>query len=703
MNILTRTGALDQFRFIAALLVIANHISPLISFNDEVDFVFTRIIARIAVPFFLMVSGYFLYSYIDKGDTRYIINFCKKIGLLYAASILMFLPLNIYAGHFAGEYGWGQFIKDLFVNGTFYHLWYLPGLITGVLIVVLLVKIIGFRRTTSISVFLYIIGLFGDSYYGVTTQLPWLEGFYSQIFAVSDYTRNGVFMVPIFLVMGMLIYRRQHAKRSVATKVWLAVCTALLIAEGMLLHSLYLQRHDSMYVMLVPTMYFVFMYLLELRGKGSKEIRTVATMIYIIHPWMIVLVRFIARLLHLEEFLIDHSFLHYLAVSILSYGTAQLFVLLWQRVRTKPSATSRAWVEIDLDALRDNIKALKALIPQKTSIMAVVKANAYGHGAVRVAKALYKDGIRSFAVATLAEGIELRKNGVRGDILILGYTDPQQVRLLKKYHLMQTVIDLTHARALNEQGIKIKVHLKIDTGMHRLGVDASKLTELEEMFACTYLMIEGVFSHLAVSDRLEEANVTYTKKQIERFDKIIRWLRSKGYATGKRHIQASYGILNYPHLRYDFVRAGIALYGVLSNHDRVLSKVDLKPALSIKARVATVKPLLPGEYVGYGKTYAATDPKQIATVTIGYADGMPRNVSTGFVLIRGQRAPIVGRICMDQLMVDVTNIDGVQANDIVTIIGTDGSEQITCEDFAERCGTISNEILSRLGSRLVYV
>ncbi|MEW9109569.1 MAG: serine racemase VanT catalytic subunit [Cytobacillus gottheilii] len=701
---MSKTGSLDSFRLIAAFLVIANHTSPLLSYGENGDFILTRIIARVAVPFFLMVSGYFLYKYIDNGDNAYILSFCKKIAILYALSILLYLPLNLYAGHYETA-NWGQeFIKDIVFDGTFYHLWYFPGLILGVMIVAFLVRKIGLKFTFFISLILYVIGIFGDSYYELTETFSSLEAFYETVFTLSDYTRNGVFMVPIFLVMGMLIYKGNHAIPFQRNLLFFVISLSLLILEGLLLHALELQRHDSMYIMLIPAMYFLFRSLLQIRGKSSKDLRSISTIMYIIHPWMIVLVRLTAEIFNLEKWLVENSLVHFIGVSFLSFAAARIATIVWKRrKKINPPPTSRAWAEIDLQALRGNARQLKGILPEKTKLMAVVKANAYGHGAVKIAKELSDSGINSFAVATLAEGIELRRNGIKSDILILGYTPAQSIRIIKKYNFTQTVIGLEHAKELNKHAVSISVQIKIDTGMHRLGTDASQLAELKEMYNCKHLTITGVFSHLAVSDSLDKDDIAFTNRQIDRYNQTIQWLESQHLPVGHQHIQASYGILNYPHLQYDYARAGITLYGVLSQKDRVNTNAQLKPVLSIKARVAMVKTLHTGEALGYGRAFTAASTMKTAVITIGYSDGIPRNMANGHVLIRSQKAPIVGRICMDQLLVDVSEIEGVQADDIVTLIGRDGSQQISAEDVAESCGTITNELLSRLGERLGYV
>lgn len=367
-----------------------------------------------------------------------------------------------------------------------------------------------------------------------------------------------------------------------------------------------------------------------------------------------------------------------------------------------PPANHRAWAEISLNALRHNAMLLQNILPGRCKLMAVVKANAYGHGDLLVAKALNQSGIRAFAVATLEEAIHLRVNGVLGEILILGYTNPKNIACLVRYRLTQTVFDQSYARALNAGGKKVNVHLKIDTGMHRLGLDYTDLSGMESIFRCKNLNVTGIFSHLCISDSLAEEAVSFTNTQIRRFYNVITCLERKGYDTGKIHIQSSYGILNCPDLSFDYARAGIVLYGVMSRNDRTRIQLDLRPVLSVKARIASVKEIKAGESVSYGKEFTAETNMRIATVTIGYADGIPTVYSRAgaHVLLHSERAPITGRICMDQLVIDVTHIAGVKPDDVVTLIGTDGAERIRCEEMAEKCGMITNELLSRLGSRL---
>lgn len=362
----------------------------------------------------------------------------------------------------------------------------------------------------------------------------------------------------------------------------------------------------------------------------------------------------------------------------------------------------RAWIELDIDNLAYNIRQFRKILSPKCAIMPAVKANAYGHGAVLIAKALQDLEIKDFCVASVNEAVELRKAGILGQILILGYTSPNQFSDLVKYNLTQTVVDYPYAKLLNDFGQVIFVHIGIDTGMHRLGERSENIKEICKIWEFDNLKITGVYSHLCMSDGASDAERDITLKQIEEFNMVINFLHRKGIHHFKAHIQGSYGVLNYPALKFDYARLGIALYGVLSSpKDRIISKTKLKPVLSLKARIACVKQLHKGEALGYGLTYKAGKEMQIATIAVGYADGIPRELSNkGFVLINGQKAAIVGRVCMDQLMVDVTDIKGVSCGDEAIFIGKSGNSEIMAADLADSINTISNEILSQLGSRL---
>lgn len=363
---------------------------------------------------------------------------------------------------------------------------------------------------------------------------------------------------------------------------------------------------------------------------------------------------------------------------------------------------SSAFIEINTEHLKHNVQILSSLLPSKCKLMAVVKANAYGHGDAIISHQLHKLGIDTFAVANLAEGIHLRESGITGDILILGYTLPKEASTLAHYALTQTIIDSSYAKELNSYQIPLKVHIKLDTGMHRLGESYHHFDNIKDFFQLPNLQITGTFSHLCMADSPFAEDVAFTQRQISHFLETTHWMTKNHYNPGKIHIQGSYGILNYPDIPCDYARPGIALYGAFScGNDRLHSKINLKPVLSLKARIASIRQICAGETVGYGRAYHATNPTTIATVTLGYADGLPRNFSNeeNYVLVHGKMAPIIGRICMDQFMIDITGIDEVHTGDIITIIGSDGTQRILAESIADHCGTITNELLCRLGER----
>ena len=369
----------------------------------------------------------------------------------------------------------------------------------------------------------------------------------------------------------------------------------------------------------------------------------------------------------------------------------------------KSSDCGRAWVEIDLGALAHNVAELRSRLPCGCELMAVVKADAYGHGAMQVAAQLQLEGVESFAVATVGEGVSLREGGLAGDILVLGYTHPDDAALLSAYRLTQLVVDGAHAKALDAADHKIGVHIAVDTGMHRLGM--SDLDEIEGVYALGNLLVGGVATHFASSDSLEEGDLEFTNTQMERFQSTLDALKCRGREVGKVHTQASYGIYNFPDMQCDYARAGIALYGVMSHSGDTKIKPALRPVMSLRALIAQVRWIGAGESVSYNRTFTASEPRKIATVCIGYADGVPRQMSGngGLCIVHGRKVPIIGLVCMDMLVIDVTGDDAVAAGDIVTLIGKDGGEEIRCEDAAAASGTITNDILCRLGGRLPRV
>ena len=275
-----------------------------------------------------------------------------------------------------------------------------------------------------------------------------------------------------------------------------------------------------------------------------------------------------------------------------------------------------------------------------------------------------------------------------------------------KYDLTQTVVDLGHALRLNAQRRTVKVHIKVDTGMHRLGFAADETEVLAKVCKLKYLKLCGIYTHLCVSDSLAAEDAAYTGGQIDRFYQALDVLKKEGITIPAVHIQSSYGLLNYPELKCDYVRAGIALYGILSNaEERTIQTPDLRPVLSLKSRVVLLRRVKSGESVGYGRAFVAERETQLALLPVGYADGYPRELSCGKggVLINGCYAPVVGRVCMDQLTVDVTDIPNVRVGSEAVLIGAAGGEKIFAPQLAGACGTITNELLSRMGARLKNV
>ncbi len=368
--------------------------------------------------------------------------------------------------------------------------------------------------------------------------------------------------------------------------------------------------------------------------------------------------------------------------------------------------TDRAWIEINVGNLRHNAEVLRDEVPSGCELMAVVKAQAYGHGAVLTATQLNRVGVRAFAVATIDEGIELREGGVGGEILILGYTGVGRASELKEYDIMQTLISHEYAEALNDQGIAVKTHIKVDTGMHRLGIPAGELSGIRDIFFMENLEVCGMFTHLCCADSRKPEDVRFTREQIDRFYKLADDLRDSGISIPKLHIQSSYGLLNYPGLACGYVRAGIALYGVPSTpKDDTILKLDLRPVLSLKSRVVLIRLVKKGDGVGYGRSFTASRDTRIAILPVGYGDGFPRSLSDGkgHVLIGRHVVPIAGRICMDQLAVDVTDVEDVSVGDVATLIGAEGYHELSAPSVADSSGSISNELLCRMGARLPVI
>lgn len=375
----------------------------------------------------------------------------------------------------------------------------------------------------------------------------------------------------------------------------------------------------------------------------------------------------------------------------------------------------RAWAEVHLDRLKGNLAALRSLIDENTTqIACVVKANAYGHDDGNIAPYLESLGVSFFAVSNIKEAENLRKNGVKGEILILGHTPAEYASELAEFDIIQAAVSLEYARELSEYalqaGVRVKIHMAVDTGMGRIGVCASDGESLSAAAAdiCTAaslggIILDGAFSHYAAADSLDEDDIAYTAAQTERFFDVCSRVKAMGISLRHTHCLNSAGGAYRFDSRSTLVRFGIMLYGLKPDRSLVLP-VKLTPVMDLKAAVSYVKPVKAGSFISYGRTYRADRDIIAATIPIGYADGYSRSLSgKGYVLINGSKAPIIGRICMDQLMADVTDIPHVHEGTEVTLMGTEGGETITADDLAALCGTIGYEIICGISKRIPRV
>ena len=370
-------------------------------------------------------------------------------------------------------------------------------------------------------------------------------------------------------------------------------------------------------------------------------------------------------------------------------------------------STYRVCARIDLDALRHNVKEIMKKIGPDARLMGVIKTNAYGHGALVIARELEALGAAWLAVACVDEGIELRENGIRLPILVLGFTAPDQYEALLKYDITPTVFSLETARAMDAAaaaaGRRLPVHIKVDTGMGRIGytVTRENAREILAISRLEHLKVEGMFTHFACADMAGEEYKEITKHQYEQYCRMEKWLLEEGLRVPLRHCANSAGIMDSPGMYMDMVRAGIILYGLYPSDEMLREELELRPVMSLKSHVTYIKTVEPGEGISYGYTYKTSRRTVVATIPVGYGDGYPRLLSNkGHVLIGGRRAPIIGRVCMDQFMVDITEIGGVREGDEVTLVGTDGTEEITLDELAALTGTISYELACDVGRRV---
>lgn len=369
---------------------------------------------------------------------------------------------------------------------------------------------------------------------------------------------------------------------------------------------------------------------------------------------------------------------------------------------------SRVYARIDLDAIASNMEHMKNNLNPSTKIMAVIKADGYGHGAVQISQMLDNvDYIWGFAVATLDEAVVLKSEGIRKPVLVLGCVFPDQYLEMLKYEIRMNVYTEEMAEAISQmaarEGMTAYMHIKLDTGMARLGFDTGmeSVDAIHRISEMKNVCMEGIFTHFAKAD---ETDKTFTQKQIHDFMWMTQKLKEKGVEFQYEHCANSAAIIDVPDAHFNLVRAGISTFGLYPSEEVNKENVRLKPAMALKSHVAYVKEIEAGTPISYGGTFVSDKPMRIATIPVGYADGYPRNLSNiGYVLIRGKKAPIVGRVCMDQFMVDVTDIEGVSFGDNVTLIGRDGNETITVEDLSELSGRFNYEFICDLGKRIPRV
>ena len=370
----------------------------------------------------------------------------------------------------------------------------------------------------------------------------------------------------------------------------------------------------------------------------------------------------------------------------------------------------RVQARVDLNAIRHNLLEVRSKLKEDTKMMVIIKADAYGHGAVPLAKAIGDSGkIDAYGVAIIEEAIELREAGISKPMLILGYTPKEQYDLVVTYDVAQTVFQYDMAKALSDeavlQGKTAKIHIKLDTGMSRIGFSDTweSIDEIKRIVALPNIEIEGLFSHFA---RADETDKTSTINQLNRYIQFNDWLEKENISIPVKHIANSAGIIEFPQAYFNMVRCGIATYGIYPSDVVNHKDIKLVPAMELKTYVIYVKEVEAGVGISYGATYVTDRKRRIATIPVGYADGYSRNLSNhGKVIIHGQYAPIVGKICMDQFMVDVTEIEGVKQGDLVTLLGRDEGACISAEELAEWSHSFAYELVCTVGKRIprVYI
>lgn len=374
----------------------------------------------------------------------------------------------------------------------------------------------------------------------------------------------------------------------------------------------------------------------------------------------------------------------------------------------------RTWAQINLDAIENNIVQIKSLLSPGTLLCATVKADCYGHGYAFTAAAMSEAGTQWFAVSNLAEALQLRRIGIQKPVLILGYTPPDKAKELVYNDISQAVYSLEYAKSLSQyakaSGVTVNAHIKIDTGMSRIGFlyhdsveDADVIDEIAEVCSLPGIYPEGVFTHFACADN--ENGELFTRLQYELFCTATDCLHQLGIDFAIRHCSNSAAILNFPEMNFDMVRAGLILYGHYPS-DFVRSKIRLVPVMELKTVISMVKKVPAGTPVSYGGTFVSNSERIIATVPIGYADGYPRRASNKmYMLVNGKKAPVIGNVCMDQTVIDVTDIENVGEGKQITVFGTDHGSYLGVEEIAKSAGLINYEVLCGLSRRVprVYI
>jgi len=365
------------------------------------------------------------------------------------------------------------------------------------------------------------------------------------------------------------------------------------------------------------------------------------------------------------------------------------------------------WAEIDCDALEHNVRLMREKVGAATKLMAVVKADAYGHGAVAVSKSALHAGSDCLAVASVEEAFELRDAGIAADILILGYTQPNWASAVVEGGFTQTIYHLNLARALSVEAEKqkktVKAHIKIDSGMGRIGVEPERAAHLiREVAGLEGIEVEGVYTHLATAD--EPENDAHTDRQLERFGALLAELEKEGIRPPVAHAANSAAAARRPDALFNLARPGILLYGLSPSSQMKPEVSDFRPVMSVKTTIVEIKTVSPGTRISYSGTFTAKRPTRVATLPAGYADGFSRRLSNkGTALVEGTRAPIIGNVCMDFMMADVTDAPGAKIGDEAVLIGRQGGDEIHVDDIAGILGTINYEVVSLIGKRVARV